>query len=526
MNDRKLSPRAAQSSVPADAGRVITRAGLHQLPGHVLRPGFDPAKVTPGILHFGPGNFALAHILSYVQDCLPFDPTWGVVLVSTQSNRMVSTLQNEDLTYFLVVRENTDRTVSAMCPICDVLFGPTNPQRVTDYIASADIRLITMTLSNQGYCLDAGSGVDLTHADIVHDLRTPEEPRTVYGYLAAGLAARRLMDLPLTIMSLDNVEQNSRTLKVALLQFLTQLDRGLAEWTERNVDFPITLVDRITPRTTDEFRDLIQQEVGFGNSVVIATESFRELVIEESRFAMPRWDMSGVSYVSPSASGIHWMRKFYCLNAGHQIAGICGQRLGCHYTYEAMARGAVSRLLERFHSELLAHVIEGERDYLQQYCARIRGRFADISMQDTVTRVVARTTSKVSERLLSAVELSLSAGGPVLLAPTLVTAAWLLNLGAVDEFGEAIQLDDQEAVKLQAVHRDVRLWVHAYDGTSNSEDCREAVRKFLFRISEAVGNPQFARLAHNRDFVDIFASSLLAIERTGLERAIDALLAR
>jgi mannitol-1-phosphate/altronate dehydrogenase len=508
-------------------GFVPTRANIGNLPNGVRAPKFDPASVTPGIVHIGPGNFALAHLLSYVQDVLAIDPTWGVVVVSTQTSGMVTALRKQDLTYVLVDRQNDNRTATLMCPITEALFGPDDPQSVVDYIADARIRLVTMTLSNKGYCLAAGGGLDLTNLDVLHDKTLPEKPKTIYGYIAKGLIERKKQGLPLTIMSLDNVEKNSASLKVAMLQFLTQVDAELAVWTESNVDFLVTLVDRITPKVTDEFRHETREALGFDPSVVIGTESFRELVVEKGQFAMPPWDQVGVKYVAASASGSHWMRKFFCLNAGHQVAGIAGQRNGVTYVYEAMAHGAIARLLEQFHAELLGSIISGDQEYLAGYCAKIRDRFADVSMKDTVDRVVARTTSKVSERLLSSVELALAGGGEVLKAPTFIAAIWLHNLGGENEFGERIELDDADAPKLQDVHRDVIAWVHAHDEDGfDCTDCGDDVKAFLVRISEAIRDPRFARLAQVDAFVQLLGWSLVAIHQQGIEKAIDSLLAR
>lgn len=518
----------ASTAVAGTSDRLaLSKATLGQLTlnAGIIAPKYDLASLTSGILHFGPGNFALAHLLSYVHDYLPYDPSYGVVVVSTQTSGMVTALRAQDGLYVLTERHNDQRTSTVMAPITDMLFAPDDVQKVVDYVASPNIRLVTMTLSNAGYCLAKGGGIDLTNQDVVHDMALPEKPKTIYGYIAKGLVERRKTGKPLTIMSLDNVEQNSRSLRTAMLQFLAQIDADLVTWTEENVDFLVTLVDRITPKVTDAFRQESREQLGFDSTVVIGTETFRELVVEKGRFEVPAWEKVGVKTVEAATSGDHWKRKFYCLNAGHQVPGIVGLRLGATYVYGAMAHPAVSALLARFHEELLTSVVTGDTEYLSGYCGKINARFADKCMDDTTARVTARTTSKVSERLLSSVELSLAAGGAVLSAPTFVAAVWLHNLGGEDEFGERIEFEDNDAAKLQEVHRDVIQWVHAHEGDFDGTDCG-AVKEFLVRISEALRDPRFSRLAQNDAFVQLLGWSLVAIDQQGVEQAIDSLLAR
>lgn len=507
-------------------GFVLSRAALGNLPTGLRAPEYDPASVTPGVLHIGPGNFFLAHMASFLQDVLRTDPTWGVVVASLRTSGMVTALTKQDNLYVLVERHNDKRTATVMAPIVESLFAPDDPAAVVGYIADPRIRIVSMTISNAGYCLKSGS-LDLTNEDVLHDLGLPEQPKTIYGYIAKGLIERRKAGHPLVIMSLDNVERNSLSLKTAVLQFLTQIDAELAAWTEENVDFPVTLVDRITPEVTDKFRHETRDALGFRSTVVVGTEVYRELVVEKVRFPMPAWGACGVKTVEASTSGSHWMRKFFCLNAGHQVPGIAGVRMGTTYVYEAMAHPSIARLLERYHAELLSSIITGDDpDGLAEYCAKIRGRFADPAMDDTVARVVARTTSKVSERLLAGLELGLKANGKLMTVPTLITAIWLHNLGGENEFGEHITAQDTEAPKLQEVHRDVIAWVHTHEDDFDCIDCGQAVKDFLIRISEGIREPRFARLAQNDAFVQLLGWSLVAIHQQGIEQAIESLLAR
>ena len=57
---------------------------LADLPPAVVRPAFDPARVTVGIVHLGLGAFHRAHQAVYTDDVLARDPRWGICGVCAQ----------------------------------------------------------------------------------------------------------------------------------------------------------------------------------------------------------------------------------------------------------------------------------------------------------------------------------------------------------------------------------------------------------------------------------------------------------
>lgn len=507
----------------AAARLVLKRDVLGQLPAHVGVPGYKPDEVTPGILHIGAGNFAASLLGSIIDECLVDDPSWGIIAASIRSDGMVSALKKQDGLYVLVERTNGEKNASVLAPVVDSIFGPDDPEALVALIADPRIRVLSFTISNKGYYFAAGGGLDLANGDVVHDLAATEKPRTIYWYLAKGLALRqKTCGKPITLVSLDNIESNSRQLKEALYDFVEQCNPELAAWLDENAAFPVTLVDRITPETTDKFRQEAQGFLGFDTTVVIATERFRQLVIEKSPFDLPPWEKAGVETVDDCAS--YWQRKFWCLNGGHQIAGIPAQRLGITFIHEAMAHEPVAKLLERAHRELVS-ILPGEEEDLARYTEAVRQRFSDSALNDTVMRVTARTTSKVSERLLSAVERGLLLDEKVLTAPTFVAAVWLLNLDGEDEFGQEITPNDADAPKLLEVHEDVVTWARAHEG-DEGDVATDKLKSALVKAAEILKDARFARLANNQAFMQELAWAVLQINRLGTEAAINALLAR
>lgn len=488
------------------------------LPSHVAQAGYDRGNVTRGIVHVGPGGFWSAHMAAYVHDYMAKsgDLSWGFVVASLRSPGTINALRAADHRFVLVEREEQERQASVLTPVVESIFAPENPMALVDAIADGNIKIVSMTITNKGYyCADAKGTLDASHHDIVHDLDFVVEnradgdaPRTIHWYLKKGIEKRMALALesgvarPLTVLSLDNVPQNSKSLKFAFLQFVadsTDDSETLISWIEENVDFLTTLVDRITPEVNAAFRKDMAEYLGFDAGVVIGTEKFRQLVVERGRFQMPAWESVGVEVVEDIGS--YWELKFLGLNAAHQVPAMVGPRLGATYIHEAVLIPEVGWLLEEFHREL--GVILGD-DLMGVYGPKIQKRFKDSAPMDTILRVGARGTSKASERIAYAVEraLTITHGEKVLKAPTFVFACWLLNLGNTDELGNTFQQSDVEQPKLAGVHLEVLAWTR-----SENRDVH-ALAHHLRQIGEVVRDDRFVTMAAKTGFLTELAWAL------------------
>jgi len=385
-----------------------------------------------------------------------------------------------------------------------------------------------MTITNKGYyVLDAAGTLDASHHDIVHDLDFTVEtrvdndaPRSIYWYLTEGLKERSKTGEPITIISLDNVPQNSQSLKKALVQYIQASvsdSDALLAWVEANVDFLTTLVDRITPEVTAHFRKDATAYLGFEPGVVVGTEVFRQLVVEKGRFQVPAWEVVGVETVANIGS--YWELKFLGLNAAHQVPAMVGQRIGATYIHEAMADPEIAYLLELFHVEL--GVILGD-DLMAVYGPKIQRRFKDRAPMDTLRRVGARGTSKASERLAYTVERAYasSEGHKILKAPTFVFACYLLNLGNTDDLGNAFQQDDAEQHKLSDVYQQVLAW------TRSEHSDNHGLAHLLRVIGESTRDNRFVVMAGKDGFVAELGWALKEITSAGTREAIRKLRSR
>lgn len=509
--------------------------GYNNLPTHVLPAGYDSSVLESGIVHLGPGGFFFAHFAWYMHQYMrqTGDFRYGIDVASLRSPGTVNALRRSHHRVMHIEREEGVRSASVITSIVNSIFAPEEPMRLVDAIARASTKIVSATITNKGYYFTNGM-LDASHHDIVHDLGFSLEhggsdsPRTIYWYLKAGIEKRMAeakvtgVVAPLTVLSLDNVQQNSESMRRAFLQYIdacsedVALTAELVQWIEDNVDFLVTLVDRITPEVTAAFRQDAEEYLGFDPGVVIGTERFSQLVVQKGRFEVPAWEVCGVETVEDIDS--YWELKFLGLNAAHQVLAMVGPRVGATYIHEAALIPEIGALLELFHREL-GTILGDEK--MGAYGPKIQRRFKDSAPMDTIRRVGARGTSKASERIAYAVEraLKVTSGKTVLKSASFVFACWLMNLGCTDEMGNSFSQDDVELPKLAGVYQDVLAWCR-----SNGDE--NALAQILRNIGEICRDNRFVVMAGKEPFVEELAWALTKLASTDTLTAIGSLLAR
>ena len=163
------------------------------------------------------------------------------------------------------------------------LFAPENREAAIEKMAALETKIVSLTITEGGYYLHSGAGgFDAQHPDIRYDLAHPQEPDCSFGYLVEALDRRRRRGQPpFTVMSCDNVQGNGDVCRRGLLAFAELREPALARWMEQNCTFPNSMVDRITPATTDEHRAMVRDTFGIDDGWPVMTEMFRQWVIED-----------------------------------------------------------------------------------------------------------------------------------------------------------------------------------------------------------------------------------------------------
>ena len=278
----------------------LNTANLSQLDPKIQVPRYDRQKVGQAVMHVGVGGFHRAHQALYTDDLLNQgeDSQWGFCGVGLLKHdaRIRDVMLSQNCLYTLVERSIEGDTARIIGSIVNFIFAPDDPQKVIEQMASPATRIVSLTITEGGYYIDAATGeLDDQHADIQYDLAHPHEPSCSFGYLLEALDRRRIRGLaPFTLMSCDNIQSNGEVAKKMLMAFAELRDPVLRNWMAENCLFPNSMVDRIPPATTDEHRAFVKEKFGIDDGWPVMTESFKQWVIEDHFVqGRPKWEKVG-----------------------------------------------------------------------------------------------------------------------------------------------------------------------------------------------------------------------------------------
>lgn len=429
---------------------------LGHLPSELelVLPRYDRRAVMPGIVHIGVGGFHRAHEAVYLDDLMAQGGAqeWGICGVGLRpaDKAMRDALVPQDCLYTIVVEDAYGAEARIIGSLVKYLFAPEETEAVLDALAAPQTRIVSLTITEGGYNFSQATGeFDADHADIQHDLVNPAHPVSVFGYLAEALDRRRLAGhAPFTVLSCDNVPQNGDIARKTLLAFAALRDPGLHDWIAAHVAFPNSMVDRITPQTTESDRVLVQDDYGYEDAWPVVCEPFRQWIIED-KFSDGRPPLERVGAQFTSDVHPYEMMKLRLLNAGHSAIGYLGFLAGYPYIHEIMADDLFRAYLRRLMNEEVTPLLRPVPGIdLTEYKATLLTRFANPTLKDQTSRICLDGSSKVPKFLLPSLHEALAAGSPATLL-TLALAGWFRYLRGEDEQGRPFAVDDPRAADLQ-----------------------------------------------------------------------------
>jgi fructuronate reductase len=435
---------------PAQPARLCV-AGLAQLPAAVARPGYDVAKIACGILHLGIGAFHRAHQAYYTDTVLAGgDQSWGIVGASLRGAAVRDRLVAQDCLYTLAEKSGAGARHRVIGAVRDVVFAPDDPARLPALIADPRMRIVSLTITEKGYCHDPASGrLNPTHPDIVHDLAHPQAPVSAIGILAAGLRQRRRGGAPITLLSCDNLPHNGAMLRAIVLDFAARLDRDTAQWIERAVAFPGTMVDRIVPAATDALIAETTTALGLADAAPVQCEPFSQWVVED-RFAAgrPAWEETGAEMVADVAPFEEM--KLRLLNGSHSILAYLGYLGGFDFIWQVMREPAYVALMRAMmREEVQPRLALNGRYDLAAYQDTLVERFANPALAHRCYQIAMDGSQKLPQRLLGTIRANLEAGLPIRRL-ALAVAAWMRYVAGTDERGRPIAVQDPLAGEFAA----------------------------------------------------------------------------
>ncbi|QHJ13010.1 Polyol:NADP oxidoreductase [Paraglaciecola mesophila] len=381
---------------------------LNKINSAVCTPEYGSCDLTSSIVHFGAGNFHRAHQAVYCDTLLNQGETqWGITGVSLRSSSMRDKLAPQDCLYTLAILGEQETDYRVIGSMLNLLVGPEDPEAVIELLADQQTQLVTTTITEKGYYLKDGV-IDVECDDISYDLRSISLPKTTYGYLAAGLIKRSsLGDLPITVLCCDNMNGGGECLKEGVRLLLAEHSPETLPWVNANVAFSASMVDRVTPATSDTLKDKVTQALGVVDTAPVATEPFSQWIIED-RFAgaRPAFDKAGALFVEDIAPFERVKLRF--LNAGHSMLAALGYLAGDRFIHDALRRSSLARFTEQALKNdvmpvtLVPAVIDAET-----YIAQVFARFRNANLPYAALQVGTDSSQKIQQRWFPSIDAAL-----------------------------------------------------------------------------------------------------------------------
>lgn len=485
---------------------ALSQTSLSELSPSVSRPGYDRAALKPGILHVGVGNFHRAHMGWYLDQLFETGESldWALVGAGVRPGdaAMRDRLAAQD--WLTTVVELDPKGLSARVTGAMIDFVAVDPTAVIAAMADPAIRIVSLTITEGGYYVDAKTnGFDTAHPDMVHDAANPDAPTTVFGMILAALRQRQAAGhAPFTVMSCDNLPENGHVCAQTVIGLARLADPAFADWISGNIAFPNSMVDCITPATSDRERALVRDRFGITDAAPVVCEPFRQWVLEDNfPQGRPALEKVGAEFVADVAR--HELMKLRILNGGHAAIAYPSALLGHHFVHDAMADPQIEAWLRALETREIIPTLQpiagvSYDDYLEL----IVSRFANPEIGDTIPRLCLDGSNRQPKFILPTLTDALK-GDSSIDGLAQEVAFWCRYCEGTDEAGNAIAPNDDNHAALKA-----------YALASRNDP-------LAFLQNETVFGP----LAANARFRTAFADRLTLIRSNGVRAAIDSYLA-
>jgi len=382
------------------------------------------------------------------------------------------------------------------------LFAPDDPEAVIEKMAAASTRIVSLTITEGGYNISDITGeFDAANPDVVRDLEQGAIPRTTFGLVTEALNRRKKRGLdPFTVMSCDNLQGNGHLARAAFATFARLRDPELADWVKREVCFPDSIVDRITPTTTDAARAEVRERFGIDDRWPVVCEPYTQWVLQDAFTAgRPPYEDAGVQFADNVEP--HELLKLRLLNGSHQAlcysAHLAGYRLVHEAAQDRLFRGF---LLGYMDEEAIPTLPPVHGVNLEEYKHTLIERFSNPQVRDTIARLCAEGSDRIPNWLVPMIRQQLATGGEIRRSAAVV-ASWARYAEGVDEQGQPIEVVDRLADRLTRAAR------------------RQCANPTAFIADRDL----FGDLADHERFVTAYRSALASLHERGARMTLKSL---
>ncbi|UYP67575.1 mannitol dehydrogenase family protein [Thalassobacter stenotrophicus] len=407
-------------------------------------------RPATGIVHLGLGAFFRAFGCVYITDAMAASGgDWGVVGVSLRSPQTRDALRKRDWSYTSVSLAPEGDKLREIAVLNDVLVAPENPKAVIVAMADPAVKIVTLTVTEKGYCHNPATGtLNLDHPDIQHDL-AHNLPVSAPGYLVRALAMRHAAGhAPFTVLTCDNLPENGKLVRGLVLELAAQVDPFLADWIEAEGRFPSTMVDRITPATTDADIARIAILTDSADAAPVMHEPFAQWAVEDNFVdgARPDLEAAGVEMVRDVTAHEHM--KLRMLNGTHSALAYIGYLAGHETIADTMADPVLAGYARALWAEIMPAVQAPEGVSLPVYANALFERYTNPAIRHRTWQIAMDGSQKLPQRILGTLRENMAEGRKTD-GLCIAVAAWMRYVSGIDEAGQPIDVRDPLAERLR-----------------------------------------------------------------------------
>lgn len=471
----------------------------------------DANKPEIGIVHLGLGAFYRAHAAIYFAEAMEKDGgakdgIWGIIGVSLKRPNQRDSLKPQDCVYTALELAPKGEIAHHVEIVQDVLVAPENPQAVVQAMAAKSVKIVTLTVTEKGYCHEPSTGkLNADHPDVKQDITNSSNPASALGFILRALQLRRKNGLrPFTVLTCDNLPENGRVVRGVILELANLVDAELASWIEKECRFPATMVDRIVPATKSEDIERCGEIIGKFDASPVMMEPFRQWVVEDNFVDDVRPDLGAVGVELVENVTPYEDMKLRCLNGTHSTLAYLGY-LGGHETIsDTVADPVYAKFVKSlWTNEIISGLTPPKGVGLQDYADALFERYQNPAIRHLTWQIAMDGSQKLPQRILTQLGEGLKAGRNMS-GLILAVAAWMRYVGGVDEKGEPIDVKDPLADRLKTLS----------DEQSVNADKVSA----LLSVSEVFP----AELTENTEFVSAVTTAYEGLVSQGARKMIEA----
>lgn len=444
------------------------------LPGYDVEKVSEKAKKEPEWVHFGIGNIFRIFIGGIADGLLEEGAMdRGITCVETFDYDVVDKIYEpyDNLGLSVILHGDGTREYKVLGSLAEAVKAQSsNPEqwnRLKEIFASPSLQMVSFTITEKGYALQKADGTwfPFVEADIQNG---PKKAIGAMAVLTAMLYERyKAGKYPLALVSMDNCSQNGAKLRESVLTMTDEwqkagfVDAGFADYVsnEKIVTFPWTMIDKITPRPSEQIANDLEnlgvedmQPVITGKKTYIApfinAEKPQYLVIEDSfPNGRPALEKGFGVYMADrkTVNLAERMKVTVCLNPVHSATGPLGVVLGYDLFAHMLNTDADMMKMARMvaYDEGLPIVQDPGILSPQAFVDELfNDRFPNEYLGDTNLRLAVDVSQMVGIRFGETIKAYTAKYGDAsrLIALPLGIAGWLRYMLAVDDAGNMYEL--------------------------------------------------------------------------------------